>query len=241
MNFAQRLLMANENAVTNIADLWVAAAINADNDNPFESDDEYDEDEDEIDAEEALETTPLDDDDIFGTPSAARHNRFSRRVNTNATFNTTHRPSMASVRPSTFGGSPRRPSSLRRPATLHRNSSSQLRLGADSADELPHRRVSNTVPSIFQHVGVRTPPAVLEAQQQLAEAEAEEEMDALAPIAESQQASRGASPAGPPLDGTNEKEPSLMSQLPIQIILQYGWLALHSTTHDQVFYLYLVS
>ncbi|KAL1949111.1 hypothetical protein VTO73DRAFT_10917 [Trametes versicolor] len=240
MNFAQRLLMANENAVTNIADLWVAAAINADNDNPFESDDEYDEDEDEIDAEEALETTPLDEDDIFGTPSAARHNRFSRRVNTNATFNTTHRPSMASVRPSTFGGSPRRPGSQRRPPTLHRNSSSQLRLGADSTDELPHRRASGTgVPSIFQHVGVRTPPAVLEAQQQLAQAEAEEEMDALAPIAETQ--TRGASPAGPPLEGMGEKEPSLMSQLPIAIILQYGWLALHSTTHDQVFYLYLVS
>ncbi|OJT14280.1 hypothetical protein TRAPUB_9140 [Trametes pubescens] len=240
MNFAQRLLMANENAVTNIADLWVAAAINADNDNPFESDDEYDEDEDELDAEEALETTPpVDDDDIFGTPSAARHNRFSRRVNTNATFNTTHRPSMASMRPSTFGGSPRRPGSLR-PPTLHRSSSSQLRLGAD--DELPqqqHRRASGAgVPSIFQHVGVRTPPAVLEAQQQLAQAEAEEEMDALAPIAESRQASRGASPA---VEGPSEKEPSLMSQLPIQIILQYGWLALHSTTHDQVFYLYLVS
>ena len=29
--------------------------------------------------------------------------------------------------------------------------------------------------------------------------------------------------------------------LPMAIISQYGWLALHSTTHDQVFYLYLVS
>ena len=96
--------------------------------------------------------------------------------------------------------------------------------------------------TIFQHVGVRTPPAVLEAQQLLAQAEAEE-MDALAPIAEGQQASREMSPAAgaAALESTSEKEPSLMSQLPLQIILQYGWLALHSTTHDQVFYLCLVS
>ena len=51
MNFAQRLLMANENVVTGIADLWVAAAINADNEDVFLSDDEgsviEDDDEDE--------------------------------------------------------------------------------------------------------------------------------------------------------------------------------------------------
>ena len=40
LNFAQCLLLANENAVTNIADLWVAAAMNVDNEDPFESDSE---------------------------------------------------------------------------------------------------------------------------------------------------------------------------------------------------------
>ena len=40
LNFAQRLLMANQNAVTNIADLWVAATMNADNEDPFETDSE---------------------------------------------------------------------------------------------------------------------------------------------------------------------------------------------------------
>ena len=79
--------------------------------------------------------------------------------------------------------------------------------------------------------------AVLEAQQLLAQAEAEE-MDALEPIAESRRVSRDMSPA---LEAVSEKEPSLWSMLPLQIIFQYGWLALHSTTHDQVFYLYLVS
>ncbi|OJT07392.1 hypothetical protein TRAPUB_1756 [Trametes pubescens] len=101
MNSAQRLLMANQNAAMNIADLWVAVTINTDNDSPFESDDEHEKDEHEIDAEEQLETNALDEDDTFETSSAARHNRFSRCVNTNVTFNTTHWPSiiMASVRP----------------------------------------------------------------------------------------------------------------------------------------------
>ena len=40
LNFTQRLLMANENTVTSIADLWVAAAMNVDNEDPFESEDE---------------------------------------------------------------------------------------------------------------------------------------------------------------------------------------------------------
>ena len=48
MNFAQRLLMANELHVTNIADLWVASAtaINTeDYEDPFESDDDDSSDE----------------------------------------------------------------------------------------------------------------------------------------------------------------------------------------------------
>lgn len=38
-----------------------------------------------------------------------------------------------------------------------------------------------------------------------------------------------------------EKQPSMWSQLPVMIIIQYGLLALHSTTHDQIFLSYLVS
>lgn len=89
---------------------------------------------------------------------------------------------------------------------------------------------SMMVPPIFSHVGVRTPPAVLEAQQLLAMGDEEE---GLAPIQESRARSES--------DEVAEQEPSLMSQLPILVIIQYGLLALHSTTHDQVFYLYLVS
>ena len=89
---------------------------------------------------------------------------------------------------------------------------------------------SMVVPPIFSHVGVRTPLAVLEAQQLLAVGDEEQ---GLAPIQESRVRSES--------DEVVEQEPSLMSQLPILVIIQYGLLALHSTTHDQVFYLYLVS
>lgn len=249
MNFAQRLLMANENAVTNIADLWVAAAINADNEDPFEDDDDESNDDESYSdnlLEEAVEHDDLDE-DIFGASSTQRHNRFSRRVSPATgrvprSDHAFHRATPAgTLRPPPFGGSPRRPSSSRRISNPRRTSSSLVSGGPGAeADELPLRRPSSGVPAIFSHVGVRMPPAVLEAQQLLAQSEAEE-MDALAPIAEqSRLPSREPSPAASVV-ALSDKEPSIMSMLPLQIILQYGWLAFHSTTHDQVFYLYLVS
>ncbi|KAJ6595888.1 hypothetical protein DFH09DRAFT_1135898 [Mycena vulgaris] len=198
MNFAQRLLMANENAVTNIADLWVAAAMNvdgdADNEDPFESDSE---------GEEGGE------DDLL-TPTAGR------RVS---------RSSGGAPLRSARLGSPRRPSTA-----THRPSFSQT---LDSP-----RRFSVGVPSIFAHPGVRTPPAVLDAQQ-LLRTESENE-PGLEPILESRRASLH---DGVDLEagGAPEVTPSMASQLPVLIIVQYGLLALHTTTHDQVFLSYLVS
>ncbi|OCH86843.1 major facilitator superfamily MFS-1 [Obba rivulosa] len=231
LNFAQRLLMANENAVTNIADLWVAAAMNVDNEDPFESDSEYDED-----AAELEDSATIDDGDVFGSTSAAtapiHSNRFSRRESVaTARHSGTHRPSFSGLRGSSVIGSPRRPS------MSHRFSSGRFDPIDHAAGDLSARRSSGVVPSIFSHVGVRTPPAVLEAQQLLAQVE--EPSDTLAPIMESRRQSQGRVSQADEI--VIEKEPSLWSQLPIIIIFQYGWLALHATTHDQVFYLYLVS
>jgi len=105
-----------------------------------------------------------------------------------------------------------------------------------AGDDLPAARrfSTNAVPSIFSHSGVRTPPAILEAQQLLSQQEDALAGDPLEPIMESRQPSTT-------IDEEFEKPPSLYSQLPILIIVHYGLLALHSTTHDQVFYLYLVS
>jgi len=62
-------------------------------------------------------------------------------------------------------------------------------------------------------------------------------VESLPPILESQRTSQ----LEPSEEIVEEKAPSLTSQLPILIIVQYGLLALHTTTHDQVFMSYLVT
>lgn len=216
VSFAQRLLMANENAVTNIADLWVAAAINVDNEEVFENDD--------AELEGPFESVfDADGDDANDTPNPSsgvedtlpeRGKRFMGAIG----------PSV----PSTRHGSPlRRPSTpqyqlsqspqRRRPSTQFSTSGQPIEMVS------PPRRFSNTVPAIFAHPGVKTPPAVAEAQRLLnaPDTQLEEGTDTTPTV--------------------EEKQPSLMSQLPMAIIFQYGWLALHSTTHDMLFLTYLVS
>jgi len=106
------------------------------------------------------------------------------------------------------------------------------------------RRPSINVPGIFAHSGVKTPPAVLDAQQLVlspVDSPPPERplallSDPLTPISET--------PRTASIDVESlvtEKPPSLMSQLPIVVIVQYGVMALHTTTHDQIFLSYLVS
>jgi len=87
-------------------------------------------------------------------------------------------------------------------------------------------------PMIFAHTGVRTPPMLSSP----GPVESSLPTEALAPIAESR-------PVSTAVENLvmEQKAPSPWTQLPLMIILQYGLLALHSTTHDQIFYLYLVS
>jgi len=223
LNFAQRLLMANENAVTNIADLWVAAAMNVDNEEVFESEDEGALEEEDIEQPSG----EIYEGDIFAADQVPRNNNFLRR------------PSLGSpsVR-SPITGSPFRSSTSRQLDSPNLTRLSQLISPFEASSPIPGRRFSTTVAPIFSHVGVRTPPAVIEAQKLLALADEAEAagQDTLPAIREG---SRLSEPDVEP--DLLVKEPSLMSQLPLLIIFQYGVLALHSTTHDQVFYLYLVS
>ena len=223
LSFAQRLLMANENAVTNIADLWVAAAINVDNDEVFDNDDADLEGPYEsvfdVDGEEPNDNNPPPP--AAGEDTVAEMGlRFADRI----------APSGTSTRHSSFA------SPFRRPSTSHRRMSQSPQRRRPSVQygtpgqqptgmASPPRRFSNTVPAIFAHSGVRTPPAVAEAQRLL---------NAPEPV---QQQESGVAF----MPTVEEKEPSLMSQLPFAIIFQYGWLALHSTTHDMVFLNYVVS
>ncbi|KAF7795685.1 hypothetical protein EIP86_006850 [Pleurotus ostreatoroseus] len=229
LNFAQRLLMANENTVTSIADLWVAAAINVDNEEVFEDDDDwqYGPEASASVAERSGTPDELTEEDMFDYDPTPRNNRFIRRPSVASTVlhpSTSRGPSTSQNRPS--------PAGIRRPSNVMSPSASGL-----DVSQTPVRRYSTTTAPIFSHVGVRTPPAVVEAQKLLALADEQEATAApsLAPITEDQRMSQiNSAPETAP-------ESSLMSQLPLLIIFQYGVLALHSTTHDQVFYLYLVS
>jgi hypothetical protein len=222
LNFTQRLLMANENAVTNIADLWVAAAMNVENEDPFEI-----EDDDGSPSDGSSEFLDLGEpligiEDVISAAPTGRGRRFSRsRVaqDSSPTRRSSHLPSHARTSihvPSTLT-SPQRRSTSRAFATHH-----------SSVFGLPSsRRHSSAVPSIFSHPGVKSPPAFLEAQR-------------LASTFDETHAASGEA-AQIDVEALDGKQPSLTSQLPILVIVQYGMMALHTTTHDQIFMSYLVT
>ncbi|KAL0960114.1 hypothetical protein HGRIS_011756 [Hohenbuehelia grisea] len=243
MNFAQRLLMANENAVTNIADLWVAAAMNVDNEDPFVSDDEEGHTPGDAtgmlvgDGEDRIVDVDMDIGSSIGVVSPGR----SSVARTPSAAGT---PSFSPGGRRTYSG----------------------RQSFSNPDGSPTaRRFSSTMPAIFAHSGVRTPPAVIDAQQLLLRAheddsalsphrhaiEDDEEEDGVEGGAAAglgtihERRSREATTAEADLFEAEfvdaEKAPSLREQLPMMVIVQYGILALHSTTHDQVFMSYLVS
>lgn len=200
LNFAQRLLMANENAVTNIADLWVAAAMNVDNDETFEP---------EQDLDVNVDSEYIEHEDIPNSSTSSPVHR-GRSIDRNLA-NTIGSPDQHSS-VITFGRSSRMHSATISPAL----------------DGVPFSLRS---PSIFSHPGVRTPSVVLDAQARVQESAGD---NSLLPILEHRQSAAE-------LDIPPGKPPSLTSQLPLVVIFQYGLLALHSTTHDQVFLSYLVT
>ena len=213
LSFAQRLVLANENAVSTIADLWVAAAMNVDNEEVFEADDTELEGPYESvfdpDADERTENLPTGD----GDDGLERSTRI------------TPTPSVPGTRRSSHPTPFRRPSSPRHLASQspqRRRASLQYGTPGQPFDVAsPPRRFSN---AIFAHPGVKTPLAVVEAQKVLTAPDPSQAQDGtdVVPIVEG-------------------KQPSLISQLPLAIIFQYGWLALHTTTHDMVFLTYVVS
>ena len=227
LNFAHRLLLANENAVTNIADLWVAAAMNVDNEDPFEPDSDVEEENEEEAAQPPSDPSP----DINAASQREARTGLAPPI---ARLSRPHRPSTTnSLHPSGLGsrhGSPM----PHRPSVTFPPTPTTPSL----------RRPSSSVPAIFAHPGVKTPSAVLDAQQLLLSSDMHsspvigaQSAELLGTISES----RPVSEADVESLAWTEKPPSLMSQLPIVVIIQYGVMALHTTTHDQIFMSYLVS
>ena len=238
LNFSQRLLLANENAVTNIADLWVASAMNVDNENPFEIDSDIEDgDANSLDLGLPLtrtETMTSDNDPSLSVPPPFGYRTSRLPPHIRGSFSSR---TINSLHPS-------------RPVSSLRHSSSVSHRPSVSFLTPPRRPSTNNVPSIFAHPGVKTPTAVLDAQQLLDSSYSTEQQqqqppttattaaaDSLQTISESRQASSQVDVE----ELLVEKPPSLMSQLPIVVIIQYGVMALHNTTHDQIFMSYLVS
>jgi hypothetical protein len=221
LNFAQRLLMANENAVTNIADLWVAAAMNVDNEDPFETDTDTISD---TEQESMTVGGALHEAEAEETPG--RSPSMNRNGVSIPPLPLQHRPSNTSFRPAASFAS--------RHASYSQQQSPMYRPLSPLAGTPTSRRFSTSVPSIFAHPGVKTPSAVLDAQQLLLRSETEPSPDDPVPVFRSDTRQSD-------IESVAISPPSLTSQLPFMVIIQYGALALHSTTHDQIFLSYLVS
>lgn len=179
------------------------------------------ESEDALEDEDAVDS----DDDLSGDD------------NDSITSSQTHRGRPSSTRRSHHYmqfGSPQIVNSART-STFPRTSS--MTLSSDGT-----QRLSN-LPPVFANPGV-PPPVVTDTQLQhlFMRTDTMESSGTgtgvLAPIFEGRSVSPSA--VGHDLEAAIEKPPSLISQLPMSIIIQFGLLALHTTTHDQVFVSYLV-
>ncbi|CAE6422942.1 unnamed protein product, partial [Rhizoctonia solani] len=223
IGLAQRLLMANEHNVTNMTDLWVAAAITADNEEVFEDwDSDVADSDDDAQPRTSTDASPSHLSPGERQPSYSRRPSSSRRSYTRS-------PS----RPGTF-------------ASSHMGTSLGARLSST-----PARRASSVSsrPGIFSNTGLDDHGYTYTTSIPMDQASISiaTEAGTLAPIMEGRTASSASEPteqAGStiaPLVIVEERPPSAISQLPLVIIFQYGLLALHGTTHDQIFLSYLVS
>lgn len=174
LTFAQRLLLANEQNVTSMANLWVAAAINADNEDPF-----YD---DEADMTPAGETPgmeeAIDQDSVFfpeeeesrpETPAGGPRLAQTRASSSRPSFSSSQ-AAAPRYRPS-FGFGPLTQISAPSPRPSHRevpgttpHQTPRFPPGAFGTPRLAYRRGSSTsnlgLPAIYNNTGLSSPPAL---------------------------------------------------------------------------------
>ncbi|KAK7444784.1 hypothetical protein VKT23_015101 [Stygiomarasmius scandens] len=202
LNLGERFVLANENAVNNISDLWVAAAISTDTEGEI--------DEDETPNLDSIVHSYFDEDETRG------------RGNTRTTRTRKHLHTGPSL------SIPRASKSTSR--TRHQASYSSL-------------RQSQSQTGIFANTGV---DSIVD----LTDAPESAPLANLTPIFEARPLVLPPPPSDilEPLRIENCTEAItvleaklLWGGIPIAIIVQYGLLALHTTTHDQVFLSYLIT
>lgn len=239
LSFAQRFLLANDDAVFSITDLWVAAAINGDesySEEVFEDDEEEEEEElvdDDADASATAESidafgygeTPPNEDSPLLQPRYLPPLRFAQR------------------KLSRGGRSDAGASGYSRPGSARRTSGSYR------------------VPSIYSNVGVEAPlspslmPPMPSANRVDGPAQGYDRTLAGIPELHSTRNSMHASPSakmpgaisssGAPggglADSAPAAAPSIWSLLPLVVIAHYGLMSFHSATFEQVFMAFLVT
>ncbi|WWD19686.1 hypothetical protein CI109_104149 [Kwoniella shandongensis] len=224
LGLAQKLLLANEENTFNINDLWVSAAVAQDT-AVFD---------DEEETEEELQEDGEDDGDL--TPQASPAATPTSQLDEHRGSLTQRHVSRNRI---TSG------SSLFRTLPGHRLSVSHG--GRRFSTSSGHK------PAIFGNTGVRTPPAVAlayDGESPTTESGGDpffasprpQPVGGLSVISEGPGASSTENVVVSPAPGQmSEKPPSAFKSLPLQMILQYGLLALHGTIHDQVFLSFLVT
>lgn len=229
-----------------MTDLWVAAAITADNEEVFE-------DWDSSDLSASEDEGNNNDNTSQGPASHTSPNQPSPGHHLSPGRQSSQRRQSSSRR--SYTQSPSRPSVHSSQYPMGVGASLQARLGPSSG-----RRASSVSsrPAIFANTGLGDDISysagythILTEDPHVAAEAGTGAGDHLAPIIEGPPAS--SSEPNPSEAGTGdtikpapqvvleEKPASGLSQLPMIIIFQYGLLALHNTTHDQLFLSYLVS
>ncbi len=203
--------------------LWVASAATADYEDPFTGSDE-----------EASDAGLEDAEGIASSFASVMESPPQHRSQTPLSSFSLRSPRRSAVQLLTaaYSGS-------RRPSRSLLGVSGGRRTSFGSPPSLAtDPRMSTThpiVPAIYANTGLRTPPALLETPLPTPPAQiiGDPFTENLASIAEGRTATE--------LDEVSEKAENQWTSLPLFIIFQYFILAIHTTSHDQVFLMYLTS
>ncbi|KAF9075403.1 hypothetical protein BDP27DRAFT_1212386 [Rhodocollybia butyracea] len=218
-SITERVVLANKDSITNLSDFWVAAALNIE-DSPFNDDDNRT----ERGMDDGLE---MPDPEVEGDNDLRGRHNFRRNDRPRS-----HPASMASRKSNQTFSVSRRTS--RRRHSIPRNFATQNPLDTPGTP-IPQVLDTDGFQPVFSTSGFRQSSL-------LKNLDHPEEIVPLPPILESRL------PSSIHLDDEietssliNHREVPSTTQLPKVVILQFGLLALHTTTHDQIFMSYLVS
>jgi len=237
---AQRLLVANEDAVFNISDLWVAAATASRDDDQYSQveyeDSVFDEDEELENALDAADRSGSRSRDQSATPSVDDLRGAAAKQSMASGASPVSTPNKrAGLRTSFLQVTPEQSASKRRESAANRRFSINTNRRISTA--------SGRLPAIFANTGLSDPLPVMSPSREQPPLSVTAGSNAanlsLAPIIEGKQSKPNASTplreSAEPFPPVSEKPTANWGDLPLGLIFQYFCLALHGTACDQIF------